>query len=48
MFEKPVIEEFEFEGTGLIELAKSRLDGVPALASRRTTTQAVPTITSPC
>jgi len=36
--EKPVIEELEFVGTGL----------VPVLTLRRTATRAVPTITSPC
>jgi len=56
--EKPVIEELEFVGTGLVELVKSRLGGVPVLTPRRTATlraertqceaRAVPTITSPC
>jgi len=55
--EKPVIEELEFVGTGLVERAKSRFCGVPVLTLRRTATlraertqceaRAVPTITSP-
>jgi len=46
--EKPIIEGLDYVGTGLVELAKSRLGGVPVLTSRRTATRAVPTPTSPC
>jgi len=41
--EKPVIEELDFVGTGLVELSKSRFCGIPVLTPRRTATRAVPT-----